>query len=1256
LEELAVRVSLLKGIEPSALHEALRNRPQALHLAVKQALADAPANAGTPEAVKLLLVVDQFEEIFALCRDEDERRRYIDALLYAVEAEEGRTIVLPTIRADFYGRCAEYPRLAARMSDGLLVGPMSEEELRSAIERPAAVVGLRLEPGLTDLILDDVAGEPGALPLLSHALLETFARRRGAQMTLSGYIASGGVTGAIAQTADTVYSELDAEDQGLVRSIFLRLTELGEEGAQDTRRRVAPSELVRREEEAPAVESLLRKLAGARLVTTGEYTVEVAHEALIREWPLLRDWLDEDREGLRTHRHLTGAAQEWARLDRDPGELYRGARLAAAGEWAEVHGAALNPLEREFLEASKELAWRREAEREAQQQRELEAARALAAEQEKRANIEQRRAEEQARAAGRLRRRALLLAGAMVVAAILAVVALVAFRQATQSATAARAEALNRATAQAQADAAALEASQQRDAAQAEADARATQQVIAETETQARATQQAVAEQESREALEAYSLSLAANARQALDARDTATALVLALAANRIPDPPSASRLMLQDAAFAPGPRVRLNIAETFGPTMSRPVASRGAQGPVALGPEGRVALVATTAAAFLYDTEAREIASVLEGHAYSRISSPTRLSLQDLTFSSDGKQVLSGGLYPPETLILWELTEGRELLRFQDHSNPVLAVDFSPNDRMAVSGGAGSSGLGSLLEPGELILWDTETGREVRRCTGGHRDAVVDAAFSPDGQSVLASSGASSSVLISNIVEEGAPIATSSRWIEGSEYDLVLWDVESCEIIHRFETESHDNYRLAIGPQGDWALTASMDRNLYRWDLRTGELAGVLQGHRRPVIGLALSSDGRTALSGDTYGHRLILWDLERGEPQYYLKADEEEIWQSYDLYLDLSPDAQRGISSASDGTLVLWDLVDARAPRRLLGHADQVADLAFTPDGQYLVSGSGRSDPTAGASADNSIRIWDVQTGAPVRVLSGHAGGVTSLSVNPDGSHLLSGSMDKTARLWDLETGQELRQLRGHGIYVTGVAFEPGGRTALSITGGSSILEWDLDTAAFTTTFGASGRFAPSVLALSPDGGLALSGGAGEDPINIWDMETYYPVGRFRAHEGADLQITALSISPDSHYALSGDSGGTALLWEIASGEVLHQLSGHTGAVVDASFGPGGQRALTCDQRGAAILWDLQSGSPLGLFTAPDVGATQACTLSPDGRLGAIAAGNEIVIWQIMTPTLQELLDWIEANRYVRDLTCQERELYRIEPLCEE
>ncbi len=198
------------------------------------------------------------------------------------------------------------------------------------------------DSGLVELLLHDVGAdegrtpEPGALPLLSHALLATWQRRRGRTLTLSGYTASGGVRGAIAETAEAVfYDQLEPDQRKIARQIFLRLTELGGDAATaDTRRRVSYEELVSSPEDKEPVHEVLSALADARLITTDQNAAEVAHEALIREWPTLRGWLEEDREGLRLHRHLTEAAQEWEALQRDPSVLYRGARLSQALEWA----------------------------------------------------------------------------------------------------------------------------------------------------------------------------------------------------------------------------------------------------------------------------------------------------------------------------------------------------------------------------------------------------------------------------------------------------------------------------------------------------------------------------------------------------------------------------------------------------------------------------------------------------------------------------------------------------------------------------------------------------------------------------------------------------------------------------------------------------------------------------------------------------------------------------------------------------------
>jgi WD40 repeat protein len=344
LEELAARVAGLQGIAAGSLLDDLRADSSRLRLATRQALMDKPTEA------RIVLVVDQFEELFTLCKDEGERRAFIDAIL-SVGGSRAKLIL--GVRADFYGRCTSYPRLAAALQDNqFVVGAMVQDELRQAIEGPAAQADLSLQPGLVETILGDLGGEPGALPLLSHALLETFNQRSGRTLTLEGYWKTGGIREAIAKTADRIYGQLSPAQQAIARTTFLRLTELGQ-GTEDTRRRASREELLPRLEDAPAVDAVLTILADARLITLERDTVEVAHEALIREWPTLRRWLDEDREGLLVHRRLTEAAQEWVALGRDRGMLYRGVRLHAASAWADSHDAELNAAEREFVEASR---------------------------------------------------------------------------------------------------------------------------------------------------------------------------------------------------------------------------------------------------------------------------------------------------------------------------------------------------------------------------------------------------------------------------------------------------------------------------------------------------------------------------------------------------------------------------------------------------------------------------------------------------------------------------------------------------------------------------------------------------------------------------------------------------------------------------------------------------------------------------------------------------------------------------------------
>ncbi|CAL9436247.1 nSTAND1 domain-containing NTPase [Streptomyces sp. enrichment culture] len=299
-----------------------------------------------------VLVVDQFEEVFTLCQDTEERARFIDGLLRSrTGPPESRLRVVIAVRADFYGRCAGHHALVdALNAASLLVGPMAPDQVREAIVKPAAAGRLVVERALTSRIVSDVSREPGALPLMSHALLELWRRRRARTLTLEAYEAIGGVQGAVANTAEEVFAGFTARQTELARALLLRLITPGDE-APDTRRPADRSELVRSEEAAGVLEALVR----ARLVTVDGTGVDLSHEALITAWPRLRDWVAADRERLRLQRRLTQAAREWEQLNRDPGALYRGARLLAARDafmTPEGPASDLTRLEGEFLTTS----------------------------------------------------------------------------------------------------------------------------------------------------------------------------------------------------------------------------------------------------------------------------------------------------------------------------------------------------------------------------------------------------------------------------------------------------------------------------------------------------------------------------------------------------------------------------------------------------------------------------------------------------------------------------------------------------------------------------------------------------------------------------------------------------------------------------------------------------------------------------------------------------------------------------------------
>ncbi len=358
LESLAVGLSGPgQASAVSAVRAAIRDLSEdesTLHLMTRLTLGEA-----RPES-RFLLVVDQFEEIFALSPSEADRTAFVENLLYAASVVGGQTFVVLVMRADFYGRCAAYSSLAAALSASqVLVDEMTRKDLRLAIEEPARLTGYSFEPGLVDVILNDAVNEPGVLPLLQNALFQLWERRQGNLLTHAAYETIGGLGGAIERQAEAVFDQLDAEEKRLCRKVLLRLIQPGEGTA--TKRRAPLREFDPEEAQHSGIERILSKLTAPDtrlLVTHGEEgsvsgpTVELAHEAIITNWRRLRDWIEEDRQGIVIRRRITDAAAEWQSAAFNDALLFRGPRLTESLAWADSHKDDLNEREHEFLQRS----------------------------------------------------------------------------------------------------------------------------------------------------------------------------------------------------------------------------------------------------------------------------------------------------------------------------------------------------------------------------------------------------------------------------------------------------------------------------------------------------------------------------------------------------------------------------------------------------------------------------------------------------------------------------------------------------------------------------------------------------------------------------------------------------------------------------------------------------------------------------------------------------------------------------------------
>jgi DNA-binding SARP family transcriptional activator/WD40 repeat protein len=1044
---------------------------------------------------RLLVFVDQFEEAFTLCCDDTERDAFIERLLALLDRPD--TVVLIAVRADHVGRFAGYPALAEQLTnDDVLVGPMRDDELRRVIELPARRAGLDLEPGLAEVIVAEVAGRAGALPLLSTALAETWERRHGRALTVAGYRASGGVNGAVAGLAEDAYQALPSGARTAARRLLLRLCDSGGEGAVDLRRRLSIEEAApERDTDARAA---LAALVDRRLLTVDRDTVEVAHEALLREWPRLRTWLDEDVQGRRVHRHLAEATRSWEASGHDRSELYRGTRLDGALDWAAGHNADLNERERAFLDAG-----RAEAEREVVEAR--------------------RRAADKTRTSRRL---VGLLAGVGILLVAALVAGLLAVRQGGRAEREARD---TRARELAGESTLALDIDPELGMLLAleavEVSRAAGEPVLPEARAALHEAVQASRLELRRPADDPYLVDaspdgdlLATGSYEAVGEAvvwDAGTGERLHTLIGPT-DPATDQSDPVQGLAFA---RDGLALAVTYGtsdPEQPRPAVilwdpSSGAETGRLLGP-------AATYRSPAFSPDGRAVAAISTGDdGPSRVtvwdvgSASVRFSFEpvgepsSLGFHPDGRSLIVAE-WTSERAGFYSADEGHEIgsMPTPGFGPDAAAVDPTGN-RLAMADSEGRA----------VTVWDLNTQELLRTIPVGD---VWNVDWSPDGRRLAIGGGVNQGPV--RIVE-----------VDTGEQVMVL--------------RGHTSGSADVAFIGAGDRLASVGGDLRVWNVTDegpAELGAVTTTIGTP-LGARISPDGAEVGAGAEAGAAYEFLSAETGE---LLRPPLTDLFGP-PLAPVVSPSWRLMGLNRSDGHGEILELPSLSPVRQLPACT---SPRGFSPDGSLLVldaralctsfqaGDAPLREPPAGA--DLRSRVIDLTTDDVLIDLSGERGDrlATEAVFNPAGAfsagrYLAVAFTDGDVEIYDVEIRESLARLEVPGQI--GLRFDPEGRWLAGRVGAGRA--WVLDLAAVVA--GASGDEAlvfdrqvqdgSSRVALSDDGILATAGN-GDGVVRLWDFRAAALLLEFRTDriEGSPVGNGWIELSPDGSYLLYMDAAG--------------------------------------------------------------------------------------------------------------------------------
>ena len=1060
----------------------------------------------------LIVLVDQFEEIYTLCESKKERDAFVENLLVAAGDRAKRVTVAITLRSDFLGETQKHPvlnRLLSAPGPGYLVPAMDAAELREAIAKPAEMAGGSLDEATIDRLVRETEGRDGALPLLQFALAriwEGFVAGKEPTATLQEI---GGVGGALAGEAQRIYEGLDAAERETARRIFVGLVQLGE-GVRDTRRRVAIADLASHREEPERVKRAIARFAepGVRLVTLsskGEVeTAEVTHEALFERWELLREWLDEGREDIRFQRRLEEAAREWDRRDRAEGLLWRSPLLDSLQEFAKRRKEDLTVLQIAFFETSKQFA-----------------------------------------RAGRIR---LAISVAFLVGS-LGFVAL-QWRQAEQREINDQITSLRREAEAFRKDGSfeiealmkGLKTLQQVEVAVEE------EQIDPETKMRAAvALWEIVHNIRERNRLEGHSafvshVTYSPDGSSLASSSDDKTIRLWRKDGTPIAILQGHSA-PVKYVTYSPDGNTLASSGEDKTVRLWRkdgtPIATlQGHSAPVkhvTYSPDGNtLASSSDDKTIRLWRKDGTPIA-ILQGHSSW---------IGYVTYSPDGNTLASAS--DDNTVRLWN-KDGTPIAILQGHSAPVKHVTYSPDGNT----------LASASEDNTIRLWNKD-GIPIATLQG-HSDWVRHVIYSPDGN-ILASASDDNTVRLWR--KDGTPINTlqehsarvnyvdyssdGNTFISASDdKTLRLWRKDGT-LIATFQGHSDRVLHATYNPEDNTLASASSDNTIRLWHASSAHI-DILQGHVAPIWHLTYSPDGNT-LASASQDNTVRLWH-KNGTLIATLQGHSARVW-----HVAYSPDSNTLASASDDNTVRLWHK-DGTSFDVLQKHTAPVRHVTYSPDGSTLAS----------ASEDNTVCLWR-KDGTLITTLQGHSDRVLHVTYSPDGSTLASASEDNTVRLWRKD-GTPIATLQGHSARVKRVIYSPDGNTLASASIDNTVRLWRKDGIPIATLQGHSAHVLH--VTYSPDGNT-LASASDDNTVRLWRKDGT-PIATLQGHSNRVQHVT---YSPDGNILASASRDNTVRLWR-KDGTPIAVLQGHSSWVRQVTYSPDGNTLASASQDDIVRLW---------------------------------------------------------------------------------